>query len=87
MGNYHEIRDELIKRLREAGAGARSNPERAETGRENHALDGNGEEFGDRATYVSADSTEAQMSGWWEQVVRAAGERARKAGGRTPAGG
>lgn len=36
--------------------------------------------FGERASYVSADSAEAQISGWWEQVVRTAVDRARKAG-------
>ena len=37
MGNDQEIRDELLKRLREP-AGAHSNPERAEAGGKDHGL-------------------------------------------------
>ncbi len=81
MGAYHEIRDELLKRLLEAAPGRvqiLSGPR--QVGKTTLLLE-MAKEFGERATYVSADSTEAQMSGWWEQVVRTAGEQAHKAGG------
>jgi predicted AAA+ superfamily ATPase len=81
VGTYQGIRDELLKRLREAAPGRvqiLSGPR--QVGKTTLLLE-MAKEFEDTATYVSADSTEAQMSGWWEQVVRAAGERARKAGG------
>lgn len=80
-GSYHAIRDELLKRLREPAPGRvqlLSGPR--QVGKTTLLLE-LAREFGERAAYVSADSTEAQMSGWWEHVVRAAGERARKAGG------
>jgi predicted AAA+ superfamily ATPase len=80
-GTYREVRDELLKRLREAAPGRvqiLSGPR--QVGKTTLLLE-LAKEFAERATYVSADSTEAQMPGWWEQVVRAAGERARKAGG------
>jgi len=81
MGSYQEIRDELLKRLREPAPGRvqiLSGPR--QVGKTTLLLE-MATEFGDRATYFSADSTEAQMSGWWEQVVRVAKERAYKAGG------
>lgn len=80
MHAYRQIRDELLKRLCEMAPGRvqiLSGPR--QVGKTTLLLE-IAEEFGERATYVSADSTEAQMSGWWEQVVRTAGERARKAG-------
>jgi predicted AAA+ superfamily ATPase len=80
-GTYHEIRDELLKRLREAAPGRvqiLSGPR--QVGKTTLLLEV-AKEFEDTVTYVSADSTEAQMPGWWEQVIRAAGERARRAGG------
>ena len=76
MGDYREIRDELLKRLREAAPGRiqiLSGPR--QVGKTTLLME-IAKEFGERATYVSADSTEAQMAGWWEQVVRTAGERA-----------
>ena len=81
VGTYHEIRGELLKRLRETAPGRvqiLSGPR--QVGKTTLLLE-LATEFENRATYVSADSTEAQMPGWWEQVVRAAGERARKSGG------
>jgi predicted AAA+ superfamily ATPase len=80
IGGYHEIRDELLKRLREAAPGRvqiLSGPR--QVGKTTLLLE-LAEAFGDRAIYVSADSPEAQISGWWENVVREAGEQARKAG-------
>lgn len=80
VGTYHAIRDELFSRLRETAPGRvqiLGGPR--QVGKTTLLLEmANG--FGDRASYFSADSTEAQMPGWWEQVVRAAGERARKTG-------
>ena len=81
MGAYHEIRDELLKRLREPAPGRvqiLSGPR--QVGKTTLLMEMT-KEFGDRATYFSADSTEAQIAGWWEQIVRAAEEGARKAGG------
>ena len=81
INDYHEIRDELLKRLREAAPGRvqiLSGPR--QVGKTTLLME-MALAFGEKATYVSADSTEAQISGWWEQVVRAAGERAHKVGG------
>ena len=81
VGAYCEIRNELLRRLREAAPGRvqiLSGPR--QVGKTTLLLE-LARELGDRATYFSADTTEAQISGWWEQVVRAAEGRARKAGG------
>jgi predicted AAA+ superfamily ATPase len=69
MGAYHEIRDELLRRLREAAPGRvqiLSGPR--QVGKTTLLME-LALEFGDRATYFSADSAEAQISGWWERKV------------------
>jgi len=81
MNTYRGIRDELLARLREQAPGRiqiLTGPR--QVGKTTLLLE-LAKKFGAKARYVSADSTEAQISGWWEQVVRTAGERAHKAGG------
>lgn len=81
MQSYQEIRDELRKRLHEPAPGRiqiLSGPR--QVGKTSLLLE-MAAAFGAQSTYVSADTTEAQVAGWWEQVVRAAAERATKAGG------
>ncbi len=78
--NYHEVRDELAKRLREPAPGRvqiLSGPR--QVGKTTLLLE-LAAGLGSLAHYVSADNSAAQVSGWWEQVVRQAGERAKRDG-------
>jgi len=78
--SYRMVRDELAARLREPAPGRvqiLSGPR--QVGKTTLLLE-LAAAFGERATYVSADSTEAQLPGWWEQVARAAAARAQRVG-------
>ncbi len=79
--NYHEVRDELVARLKDPAPGRvqiLSGPR--QVGKTTLLLE-LAAEFAGRAHYVTADTMEAQVSGWWEQLIRQAEARARQTGG------
>ena len=78
---YSAVLAELSRRLREPGAGRvqiLSGPR--QVGKTSLLLELVAQ-FGERALYVSADTTAAQIPGWWETILGQAESLARKHGG------
>ena len=80
VNSYSQVRLELKQRLSEPAPGrvqVLSGPR--QVGKTTLLLELKSE-FADRAIYVAADTTEAALSGWWEQLWREAERLANQAG-------